>query len=98
LDVLLSVMEALHRELDEDNYRPCPNLREMVDAGYLGSKTGRGLFQYSRPRHADRAVKPVSVPKQRIGVPLGVPITGPLHRCSVSHRRVPMLVGGSTNL
>ena len=41
LDVLLSVMEALHRELDEDNYRPCPNLREMVDAGYLGSKTGR---------------------------------------------------------
>jgi len=40
LDVLLSVMEALHRELDEDNYCPCAKLREMVDAGYLGSKTG----------------------------------------------------------
>ena len=54
-------MEALHRELGEDNYRPCPNLREMVDAGYLGSKTGRRVFQYSRPRHADRAEKPVSM-------------------------------------
>jgi len=54
-------MEALHRELGEDNYPPCPNLREMVDAGYLGSKTGRGVFQYSRPRHADRAEKPVSM-------------------------------------
>ena len=46
LDVLLSVMEVLHRELGDDKYRPCPNLREMVEAGYLGRKTGRGVFQY----------------------------------------------------
>ena len=46
LDVLLSVMEVLHHELGDDKYRPAPNLREMVQAGYLGRKTGRGVFQY----------------------------------------------------
>jgi len=46
LDVLLSVMEVLHHELGDDKYRPCPNLREMVDAGYLGRKTRRGVYQY----------------------------------------------------
>ena len=46
LDVLLSVMEVLHRELGDDKYRPCPSLREMVAAGYLGRKTGRGVYQY----------------------------------------------------
>ena len=46
LDVLLSVMEVLHRDLGDDKYRPCPNLREMVEAGYLGRKTGRGVYQY----------------------------------------------------
>ena len=46
LDVLLSVMEVLHREIGDDKYRPAPNLREMVEAGYLGRKTGRGVHQY----------------------------------------------------
>ena len=46
LDVLLSVMEVLHHELGDDKYRPAPTLREMVEAGYLGRKTRRGVYQY----------------------------------------------------
>nr|MBI2903667.1 3-hydroxybutyryl-CoA dehydrogenase [Chloroflexota bacterium] len=47
LDVVLFVMEVLHRDLGEDKYRPCPLLARMVDAGYLGRKSGRGFYQYS---------------------------------------------------
>ncbi|MFN3742778.1 MAG: 3-hydroxyacyl-CoA dehydrogenase family protein [Anaerolineales bacterium] len=46
LDVVLSVMEILHRDLGEDKYRPAPLLRKMVDAGWLGRKSGRGFYQY----------------------------------------------------
>ncbi len=46
LDVLLSVMEVLHRDFGDPKYRPCPRLKEMVDAGYLGRKTGRGVYRY----------------------------------------------------
>lgn len=46
LDVLLSVMETIHEELGESKYRPAPLLREMVAAGYLGRKTGRGVYRY----------------------------------------------------
>lgn len=46
LDVVLFVMEVLQRDLGEDKYRPAPLLRRMVDAGYLGRKSGRGFYKY----------------------------------------------------
>jgi 3-hydroxybutyryl-CoA dehydrogenase len=47
LDTCLSIMLVLHRELGDSKYRPCPLLRKHVDAGRLGRKTGRGVFEYA---------------------------------------------------
>ena len=46
LDVCLWVMEVLQREFGDPKYRPCPLLKQMVDAGYLGRKSGQGFFDY----------------------------------------------------
>lgn len=46
LDVCLSIMEVLHEGFGDSKYRPCPLLRRMVDAGYLGRKSGRGFYTY----------------------------------------------------
>jgi len=47
LDVVLFIMQVLHRDLGEDKYRPAPLLRRMVDAGYLGRKSGQGFYPYN---------------------------------------------------
>lgn len=46
LDTCLYIMEVLHEGLGDTKYRPCPLLRQHVDAGWLGRKTGRGVYNY----------------------------------------------------
>ncbi len=50
LDVCLFIMEVLHQGFADTKYRPCPLLRKMVDAGYLGRKSGRGFYDYSQQK------------------------------------------------
>jgi 3-hydroxybutyryl-CoA dehydrogenase len=46
LDVCLDIMRVLHDGLGDTKYRPCPLLIKMVDAGWLGRKSGRGFYRY----------------------------------------------------
>jgi 3-hydroxybutyryl-CoA dehydrogenase len=48
LDTCLSIAEVLQRELGDDKYRPAPILRQYVAAGWLGRKSGRGFYDYSK--------------------------------------------------
>jgi 3-hydroxybutyryl-CoA dehydrogenase len=47
LDVCLAILNVLHEGLGDPKYRACPLLKRMVDAGWLGRKTGRGFYSYT---------------------------------------------------
>jgi 3-hydroxybutyryl-CoA dehydrogenase len=46
LDVCLDIMEVLYAGFNDSKYRPCPLLKQMVLAGYLGRKTKKGFYEY----------------------------------------------------
>lgn len=48
LDTCLYIMETLHEGFGDDKYRPCPLLRKYVKAGWLGRKSGRGFYEYTK--------------------------------------------------
>ncbi|GAB4412300.1 MAG: 3-hydroxybutyryl-CoA dehydrogenase [Bacteroidia bacterium] len=48
LDVCLAILEVLHQGLGQPKYAPCPLLRNMVTAGHLGRKSGRGFYTYEK--------------------------------------------------
>ena len=48
VDVCVDILRVLHEGFGDPKYRPCPLLVRMVDAGWLGRKTGHGFYTYEK--------------------------------------------------
>jgi 3-hydroxybutyryl-CoA dehydrogenase len=46
LDICLHILETLYAGFGDPKYRPCPVIRQLVAAGHLGKKTGKGFYEY----------------------------------------------------
>ncbi len=55
LDTVLAICEVLHHDLSDPKFRPCPLLRQYVEAGWLGRKSGRGFYSYEETGRAREA-------------------------------------------
>jgi 3-hydroxybutyryl-CoA dehydrogenase len=64
LDVVMSWMMNLLKELSEHRYNPCPILRKLVRAGHLGVKTGKGFFEYDKDGNRINTTATVTVRKE----------------------------------
>ena len=62
LDTCLAILEVLHEGLGDPKYRPCPLLRQYVDAGWYGKKTGRGFYAYEGGKKVVPGATPANGP------------------------------------